>query len=70
MTPMNLSMKQETDSQTWRTGSQLPRAGEGGREGGSGSLGCGVSGGKLLHIERMKTKVLLIAQGTKCSVLC
>ena len=40
------------------------------REGGSGSLGCGVSGGKLLHIERIKTKVLLIAQGTKCNVLC
>ena len=29
----------ETDSQTWRTGSQLPRAGEGGREWESGVWG-------------------------------
>ena len=54
-----------TDSQTQRTDLWLPRAGEGGMEWESG-----VSRGKLLRIEQIKSKALLIAQETKCNVLC
>lgn len=60
-----LIYKKETDSQTQRTDLWLPRAGEGGMEWESG-----VSRGKLLRIEQIKSKALLIAQETKCNVLC